>query len=211
MPLTTLLSRLAADQDAAPAYEQLRLRLVTFFRRRFPVEAEAFADEAIDRLARRLNDGTPVDNLAAYALGIARFIALEGEARRRKEHHAAREAQRELEWQMPDSAADPALPALRACLDSLEPESARLILEYYALDGGASRIERRQLLAERAGLTLNALRNRALRTRMALEKCVKARLGGEIANSPGDIPSNAITEEMLSSDSAGPPRDDVYD
>jgi DNA-directed RNA polymerase specialized sigma24 family protein len=196
-PLKTLLERLAIDSDVARAYEQLRLRLTTYFRLRFPAEAEALADEAIDRLARRLEDGTQVDNPASYALGIARFLVMETAARQRREGHAAREAMLELELQVADVEFDPALPALRTCLGCLDPESARLILEYYAVDGGTARIERRQQIAERLGMTLNALRNRALRTRMALEKCVRARLEDESARPGSDIPSKADTRNIM--------------
>ena len=196
--LQSLLERLGVGKEGASAYEQLRLRLVTFFRLRFPVEAEALADEAIDRLGRRIEEGTPIDNPASYALGIARYLVLEAGARQRKETEAAREAlfEHELhspELHSPETESDPALPALRACLEAMDGDSARLILEYYGADDGGSRIERRQHLAESFGLSLNALRNRALRTRLALEKCVSARLVGKTVNSSGDVPSKTYT------------------
>ena len=194
--LDVLLERLAAERDVAPAYEQLRMRLVTFFRLRFPVEAETLADEAIDRLARRLKEGTQVENVTSYAVGIARFLVLEAGARHKKEHQAAREAMREFEPLEIEAESDAALLALRACLDSAGAESAQLILEYYAADGGAARIGRRQQLAERLGMTLNTLRNRALRTRMALEKCVRGRLEADSAKG-GDVPSKRNTKNIM--------------
>jgi DNA-directed RNA polymerase specialized sigma24 family protein len=196
-PLKTLLERLALDDDVAKAYQKLHLRLATYFRLRFPVEAEALADEAIDRLARRLADGTSVDNPLSYALGIARFLALEAAARQKKQQQAARDAALELEQQQSDVESDPALPALQACLGCLDPDSARLILEYYALDGGAARIERRQRMAERLGMTLNALRNKALRTRMALERCVRARLRPESPAPDRDISPRVDTKNIM--------------
>ncbi len=198
--LEALFERLGADADVAPAYEQLRLRLVTFFRLKFPVDAEALADEAIDRLARRLTDGTEVANLAAYALGIARLLVLEAGTRRRREYQAALDAQLDEQtlcagYNPLEQGASPdqALPALRACLDALGAQSARLILEYYGADGGAARIERRQRLADRLGMTVNALRNRALRARVALEKCLLARLPADYVNGGSDIPSKTDT------------------
>jgi len=206
-PLESLLQRLAVGSDVASAYERLRLRLVTFFRLRFPVEAEALADEAIDRLARRIEDGTQVDNPAAYAIGIARFLLLEASARQKKESQAAREAFYEWELQRPETESDPALPALQDCLEAMGGDSARLILEYYVADGGASRIERRQRLAENLGLTPNALRNRALRARLALEKCVGARLERETVNLRGDVPPKTDTRDMFRDTSKERPRD----
>jgi DNA-directed RNA polymerase specialized sigma24 family protein len=210
-PLDALLERLARGSDGASAYEQLRLRLVTFFRLRFPVEAEALADEAIDRLARRVEDGTQIEHPASYALGIARFLVMEAGARQKREIQAAQEALLELELQAPETESDPALPALRACLDALDGDSARLILEYYSADTGESRIERRQRLAESFGLTPNALRNRALRTRLALEKCVRARLEHETVNSRGDVPVKIPTRDMLRYTQTEGAHDDGHD
>jgi DNA-directed RNA polymerase specialized sigma24 family protein len=200
-PLDILLTRLAAGGDVAPEYERLRLRLVTYFRLRFPADAEALADEAIDRLARRLNDGTAVLNLAGYALGIARLLVLETGARRRKERDAAGEALLELDQQ--EAEPDPAMPALRACLEAIGPESAAFILDYYAADTGATRIARRQALAQRSGMSLNALRNRALRIRMGLEKCVRARLQAGMPRpvSRSDETVNSDTTEIMQSGS----------
>jgi DNA-directed RNA polymerase specialized sigma24 family protein len=203
-PLETLLERLAAGGDAAPAYEHLRLRLVTYFRLRFPPEAEALADEAIDRLARRLDDGTPVLSLAGYALGIARLLVLETSARQSKERVAAREAMLEMQMHQQEVEPDPAQPALRQCLEAIGPESAAFILDYYGAESGATRIARRQALAEHSGLTLNALRNRALRIRIGLEKCVRARLqsatprsGSRESKSSGDETANFDTRHIM--------------
>jgi len=176
-PFDSLLDRLAADPESAHAYEGLRLRLVCYFRLRFPVDAEALADETIDRLARRLSDGTPVVNLAAYALGIARLIGLETATRQRREREAALTASIESAALEAETEPDAALPALQCCLAGFDQESVSLILEYYTEASGAARIEHRQHMAERHGLTPNALRNRALRIRIALERCVRARLG----------------------------------
>jgi DNA-directed RNA polymerase specialized sigma24 family protein len=196
-PLEILLQRLALDKEVAPGYEQLRMRLITFFRLRFPTEAESLADEAIDRLARRLMEGTRIDNLTSYAVGIARFLVLETATRQKKEKYAAHEAMRDLELQPEDLEAEATLQALRQCLDSTGTDSAQLILEYYAADGGATRIGRRQQLAQRLGMTLNTLRNRALRTRAALEACVRARLAVDSTNLGGDIPSKTDTRGRM--------------
>lgn len=197
-----LLGRLAGSDAGALAYERLRMRLVAFFRIRFPAQAEALADQCLDRLARRLADGTPVDSPERYALGIARLLVLEEDSRQRKEQRVALEATRELELSRPDEEPDPAVPALRACLDSLHTETARFILEYYAADDGAGRVERRQRLAENSGVTLNALRNRALRIRSALEKCVRSRLQREPADStsPQDEMPNSNTKSSAKGD-----------
>jgi hypothetical protein len=171
-----LLDRLAAGGAGPHGYERLRTRLLAFFRCRFPVQADTLADQALDRLARRLSDGTAVDSLDRYVLGIARLLVLEEENRQRKERLGAVEAMHDLELDRWEAQIDPAVPALRACLASLGQEGANFILEYYAADDGPSRIARRQCMAETSGVSLNALRNRALRLRLSLEKCVRGRL-----------------------------------
>lgn len=191
-----LLERLAGGGAGALGYERLRTRLLAFFRFRFPAQADVLADQALDRLARRLSDGTAVDSLDSYVLGIARLLVLEEENRQRKERLGAVEAMRDLELNRWEAEIDPALPALRACLASLGQEGANFILEYYAADDGAARIARRQRMAETSGVSLNALRNRALRLRLSLEKCVRGRLQ-ESLNWTADC------DESSSSDTVG--------
>jgi hypothetical protein len=55
----------------------------------------------------------------------------------------------------------------------LKPEQRDLAVEYYR-DARRQRIDRRRRLAERLGITMNALGIRALRIRSVLESCVGA-------------------------------------
>jgi hypothetical protein len=196
-----LLRRLSQGGAGAPGYERLRTRLVAFFRIRFPAQAEALADDALDRLARRLAEGTVVENLEGYAHGIARLLLLEEGNRQQKHRLAAIDAMHEFVSQG-DAEPDPVLPVLQDCLKSLGPEAAAFILDYYAADGGTERIEHRQRLAEVSGVSLNALRNKALRIRLSLEKCVRLRLQYP--------PSNSVErDEMSKSDTLGMLEDDT--
>lgn len=173
-----LLDALATEPDgAARAYERLRERLVALLRVYVPAEADALADVVLDRLARRIAEGVAIDDLRAYALGIARLVVKEARARDRRRHEA--EADPTFAATEPDDdrdALDAAVAALRVCLAQLDVASRTLILAYYGDDGGV-RIRARQRLAAQLGSTLNALRNRALRLRSRLEDCLKRRLG----------------------------------
>ncbi len=179
-PLQALLDRLdAAGQSGAVGYESLRRRLVAFFRLRVPERAEELADVALERLARRLHDGTVIDHVAAFALGIARHVAMETQARIQRERIAGEgfaRSQGELAPEDIEPGTDPAAAALGRCLQELAPREAAFILDYYAQDGGAARIRHRQSLAAAHGLSDNAARNRALRLRARLEKCVAQQL-----------------------------------
>lgn len=172
-----LLARLGRDTaDAAPAYEALRQRLVLFFRLHVPAEAEALADTVLDRLARRIDEGIAVDNVRLYALGIAHHVLAEARSRQRQRDRAL--ADPTFVESEPESAdcVDPALlSALRRCLKRLGDEDSALILAYYDGDG-ALRIAQRRSLAAARGVSLNALRNRALRVRAQLESCMRLRL-----------------------------------
>ncbi len=171
-----LLARLAVDGGNAGAYESLRRRLIQFFRLHVPADADDLADVVLDRLARRIHEGTDVASVPSYALGIARMVLHEARAKSARRHLA--EADPTL---VPDAGAEDdarelegVLVALRACLTAAGAAAHTLILAYYGGDG-ALRIATRKRLADEHGISLNALRNRALRLRDALEDCVRKR------------------------------------
>jgi hypothetical protein len=75
--LAKLLARLDSDpEQAALEYEHLRRALIRFFDWRGASPADECADEALDRLTRRLSD-TTVHDVYKYAHGIARLVLLE--------------------------------------------------------------------------------------------------------------------------------------
>ena len=171
-----LLARLAADGGDATAYEALRRRLIQLFRMHVPADADDLADVVLDRLARRIHEGTEVASVPSYALGIARMVLHEARAKAARRHLA----EVDPTFAPDDDAAEDAsetesvLTALRACLDAAGTAARALILTYYGGDGGV-RIATRKRLADEHGISLNALRNRALRLRDALEECVRRR------------------------------------
>ena len=182
----SLLRRLRAD-DPLPeqAYERLRFRLITYLRVRIPseAEAEALADTALDRLARRIHEGTIVEGVPQYVLGIARLLVKEAEARlaMERKRSAAFVYEHVLATAAPprapgDANADEsAMRALATCLRGLRNDARDLVLSYYGGDG-LTRIATRHQLATSLGLEPNALRNRALRVRTRLYKCVTQQL-----------------------------------
>src|SRR6185503_14895845 len=74
----SLLNRLDADRErAGQHYEELRRLLIRFYEWRRAPFPEDHADETIDRVARKLNDGVVIDNLKAYCYEVARLVFLE--------------------------------------------------------------------------------------------------------------------------------------
>lgn len=164
-------------EEAALRYESLRQRLVRYFtweRCPFPDER---ADEALNRVARRLEEGEPVHNVEQYAAGVARLLAKESvtvQIRQQRAYNAWALTRTSESNGSPDAEFE--ANCLEECLrEVLTPEERDFLLEYYQGDRQV-RIQSRQRMAERLGIGLNALRNRALRLREKLDVCLRDRL-----------------------------------
>ena len=178
----SLLTRLDPDADrAGSAYEHLRRALVSFFTWRGAATPEECADETLDRLAMRLDEGTAVEDVPRFARGIARLVLLE--------HWRGPDARavplKNLGSAHPVAAKTPEDEAAPECLNrclggELPPDSRDLILEYYGAEG-RSRIETRKRMAQALGISESALRNRAQRLRDRLELCVRRCLASPAA------------------------------
>lgn len=172
---TRLLARLDADGErAGEKYEVLRRMLIKFFEWRDAPFPEDHADETLNRVARKLDEGVDIKNLGGYCYEVARLVLLEfrkGPERRLEPLDASRAHAAVAEE--PDAAhgRELLLDCLDECLSRLPPESRALIVEYYQ-DEKRDRIERRKALADALGLRRDALANRAQRLRDKLEQCV---------------------------------------
>lgn len=166
------LACLDPDRDrAAETYEVLRLKLIKFFDWRGAHFPEECVDETFNRVARKVDGGEVINNIATYCHGIARMILLE--KLRDPDHQRISldelsEAPAVNPWH---ESTDFRRQCFEQCLDNLASESRLLILEYYR-DERRSKIENRRLLARKLGIPLHALRNRAQRVRERLERCV---------------------------------------
>lgn len=168
-----LLSALDADTErAGEKYLALQKNLTRFFEVRGLITAQEAADEVINRLARKLESVGELENVNAYALGIARLVALE----------LRRSPLQKTSNELPEIGVSPADPepvekdrkldCLEKCLGELPEESRELIVGYYKGEKRA-KIENRARLARNLNASPNALRNRAVRLRHKLENCIK--------------------------------------
>ena len=162
--LERLLVRLDPDPArAADAYEALRLSLTRFFDWRGAHFPDECADETMNRLARRLDEGAAVADIRGFALGIARLVRLE-----RARSPQVRQDELDEEWIGPAPAAverdpEPRLhECLEACLASLAPDARTLILE---VPPGPAAAENRS--PRPPGHPARALRQRAAQPRPA--------------------------------------------
>jgi len=173
----SLLDWLDADRDRAGSkYEAIRLRLIKIFTCRGCPVAEELADETINRVTARVLDvasdyqGDP----AHYFYGVshkvhqeylrklpAQQINLETDAANSSIATASLADDIESEYQ-----------CLEGCLDHLPTENRDLVVQYYQQERQA-KIEHRKRLAQEFGIAVNALRIRAHRIRLELQRCVQ--------------------------------------
>ncbi|HEX8722939.1 MAG TPA: hypothetical protein VF736_20135 [Pyrinomonadaceae bacterium] len=170
-----LLLTLDADRErAGEKYEDLRRTLIRFFEWRGAPFPEEHADEALNRVARRLAEGVDVRNVRAYCHEVARLIFLEttkGADGRKEPLDSLKSEPAAADAAGESAEKEQRLACLEDCLRALPAESAELITEYYRHEGRA-RIERRTAMAKALGLRRDALANRAQRLRDRLEHCV---------------------------------------
>jgi DNA-directed RNA polymerase specialized sigma24 family protein len=176
----SLLRRLSPDPGSAWAkYEEVHRRLVKFFEWNRCAGAEDLADEVLDRVAAKPN--AEIRNVASYTLGVARFVCLESQKKGLRESHIedlaggsefladSHDASQEIIDRLDHGSR---LACLRCCLATLMAEDQHLIVQYYSADGEKQK-HHRQRLAEKKGLSLNAIRVRTNRLRETLEQCTE--------------------------------------
>ena len=191
-----LLGRLGADAEAAAReYETIRGRLNNFFDWRGAVSPEALADETLDRVARRLDEGETVEHLRAYCYGVAKRVLLEWEKQRAREQVALRDFRPGSANDELSSTVEGRVACLERCLRELPDDSRELIVGYYQ-GAGRSHLEGRKLLADRLGITYATLKTRAHRIRARLEEALRGSLergigvtygGGEPLSNEGAV------------------------
>ena len=167
-PFDALLEWLDPDREkAGQRYEVIRAGLIRILVSNGLSDAEHYADEAIDRVIKRLPEikETYVGDPAKYFHGVARNLIRE--ARRRKE------VVTEILPNLGTSKSDKSdtSECLSKCLEQLSPDKQEFILDYHLYKGHA-KIEHHRQMAGELSISEGALRTRAHHLRVSLEKCV---------------------------------------
>jgi DNA-directed RNA polymerase specialized sigma24 family protein len=165
----------AGPEEAGRRYEEIRRSLIKIFTCRGCHEPEDMADETINRVVAKLPDieADYTGERALYFYGVANNVHMEYLRRRPAPPvpppapAPSEEDEREYE-------------CLLSCVGGLPPDNRELVLQYYREEKRA-KIDNRKHLAERLGIALNALRIRAHRIRLSLQKCVEECLAREAA------------------------------
>jgi DNA-directed RNA polymerase specialized sigma24 family protein len=173
----------AGTDSGGERYLEMRRRLVSFFDRKNCLVPDDLADETLNRVARRLQEEGAITNTTPvhYLYIVARFVFLEY-LRRSETDLVSLDSTSQpgapsvsvapnSEMQVSREEQENLLDCLDRCLERLEPENRELILHYHRGEQRA-KIENRRALAERLGVTINALSIRACRVRSRLEVCV---------------------------------------
>ncbi|MGH9874443.1 MAG: RNA polymerase sigma factor [Pyrinomonadaceae bacterium] len=150
----------------------MKRRLQRFFEWKSFPNADELVDLAVNRVARKIDEGEKISNPTGYFRGVAKIIV--------KEQYRLISRFPSTDDPPEPPAPDPGedlekerrLKCLDDCLDKLPIESRTLILKYYSYEE-RNKIDRRKQLAENLGKPMNALRIRAYRLRSLLETCVE--------------------------------------
>ena len=152
--------------------------------RNAPAAGLVLADDTLNRIGRTLEKDGAIATTppARYCYVVARFVFLE-DVRRQRWHVRLRDTRdadawpeqggRSAEANQPSALREQRLDCLDRCLAELPADQRALVLDCYR-DAGQQRIVGRRRIAERLGITMNALGIRACRIRAELEARVSA-------------------------------------
>lgn len=160
-------------------YLDLRRRLVAFFERKGCDTPDDLADETLERVNRRLDEVGKIDieTPAKFCYITAKFVFLEylRSGRRREDSvdpvdlerlRSAESSPEDLERKERMSV------CLDQCLAGLSVDEREMIVGYYVGER-RTKIDHRRSLAEKLGISPNALAIRACRIRDRLEVCIR--------------------------------------
>jgi RNA polymerase sigma factor (sigma-70 family) len=173
-----LLDSLSPEREIAGArYLEIRRNLVRLFEWRGCPTPDEYADETLNRCARKIGEGEEIRDLGMYAVGVARMVLLEMKRDRSRESRSLDEAPEPRTLPDEPTEEDQRVECLRRCLSEITPQNRELILNYYQGDKG-DKIKNRKSLTEMFGIPANTLRMRALRVREKLQTCASACVRG---------------------------------
>ncbi|MBX7223483.1 MAG: sigma-70 family RNA polymerase sigma factor [Blastocatellia bacterium] len=170
-------------ESAALEYEKIHRRLVKFFEDEKITVPEELADETINRVMRKVFEGTAVFEgpPVRYFVGVARNLLREewrkpeGQGISWEDVSPTRTPRidplQEAQLLEERVTREQRLECLHKCLAKLSPDLREAVAEYYGDQGGLG-IERRKALAAKLGIEAVNLRVRMHRLREKLEQCV---------------------------------------
>jgi DNA-directed RNA polymerase specialized sigma24 family protein len=168
----TLLARMDSDRGlAAEKYEVLRCTLIRMFEWRNCPLPDVHADDVLNIVARRIQEGEVIEDVMSYACGVARMLCLEVKKKRGRELGASPDLRQSMLLSEEDDETKLLHECLEKCLGKLPDESREMILSYYQ-GAKQEKIDHRRVIAKKFNITLNVLRIKTCRVRAKLENCI---------------------------------------
>src|SRR5262252_312557 len=165
-----LLACLDSNRDiAADRYLRKRRDLVRLFEWRGCYTPDDFADETINRCAKKIEQGEEIRDVAMYSIGVARMLLREMCRDRSRHVRSLDEIPEPCGWPEMHSDLEHGVEALRVSLEQLSHDDRFLILNYYNGDK-SDKIKTRKKLSELFGIGAITLRMRAMRIREKLQQ-----------------------------------------
>ena len=165
----SLLACLDSDRDiAADRYLRMRRDLVRLFEWRGCSTPDDYADETINRCARKIQEGEEIRDVAMYSIGVARMLLREMCRDRSRQARSLDETPEPCTRPEMNSDLEHRAQALRLSLQELSHGDRFLILNYYKGDK-SDKIKSRKMLSEQLGIGASTLRMRAMRIREKLQ------------------------------------------
>lgn len=163
-------------------YLEMRERLVAYFDRKNCRAPDELADETLNRVARRLEEAGAIESEtpAKYCYITARFVFMEYLRGAEKSSVSIDDVSRnpqKNQFAAPESDAEEKetkekmLVCLEKCAGQLETANREIIVNYY-FGEERIKIDNRRQMAQKLGISTNALTIRACRIREKLEVCV---------------------------------------
>lgn len=174
-----ILAWLNPDRElAATMYVQLRHDLARIFLWNRCSDPEGLTDEVFDRVARKVHNlkQTYQGDPRLFFYGVARNLVKET-TKKIKAYASFDDAgvplhtRAQVEVDEEEESVEAREQCLESCLNKLNNEQRRLILDYYAMDE-QGKIAQRVRIARQLGLSIETLRVRVYRIRVALEGCI---------------------------------------
>ena len=167
------LAMLDRDREkAGEKYEHIRLKLLKYFQWCGSDVPDIDADETINRVTRRIDEGQVVYNVNGYIHGVAKLVHAESLRRRSLRQEFDEGSIIELASISVGINVANYEECLERCLRTLSDEDREVITEYYRYKK-SEKIDCRKRLAARLGISPNTLRVKMHRQRMNLEACVE--------------------------------------
>lgn len=157
-------------------FRALQSKLIFYFERRHCFDPEELADETLERVMKKLCEGTEVSDLTSYSYGVARNVFYEY-LRRERSKKKYSDQQRHRPEAVADGddeaeARERELRCLEGCMARLKEPERGLLFEYYKYKG-QRKVPHRQTLAEQLNISREVLTLRIFHLKRRLKTCIQ--------------------------------------